>query len=152
MPAYYVHLAGILGWLAQRPWWRRGGWAQMLLKKLHQAMDLSLRATKETTSAICNSMAALVVTERQFWLNLSGFKEKEKAFLLEAPLSLRRRCHLSHWEVSGGEEARGTSLAELRSQGLLDGSSPRCVQDPYTGCRGSGWHFQPKPSNGLHFG
>lgn len=68
----------------------------MLLKKLHQAMDLSLRATKETTSAICHSMAALVVTERQFWLNLSGFKEKEKAFLLEAPLSLRRRCHLSH--------------------------------------------------------
>lgn len=57
------------------------------IKKLRRATDLSLRATKETAHAIGPSMAALVGTERHLWLNLSDIKEKDKAFLLVAPLS-----------------------------------------------------------------
>ncbi len=37
--------------------------------------------------AIGRSMAAMVATERHLWLNLSGIKEKDRAFLLVAPIS-----------------------------------------------------------------
>ncbi|KAL0157250.1 hypothetical protein M9458_048496, partial [Cirrhinus mrigala] len=49
--------------------------------------DLSLRATKETARAIGRSMAALVAAERHLWLTLSDMKEKDRVFLLDAPLS-----------------------------------------------------------------
>lgn len=42
-----------------------------------------LWATKQMAHTICFSMAALVATERQLWLNLSGIKERERAFLLD---------------------------------------------------------------------
>lgn len=32
-------------------------------------------------------MAALVATEKHLWLNLSGINEKDKAFIIDAPLS-----------------------------------------------------------------
>ncbi|KAG1961314.1 hypothetical protein F2P79_005480 [Pimephales promelas] len=57
------------------------------IKELRQAADISLRATKETARAVGRSMSALVATERHLWLNLSNMKEKDKAFLLDAPLS-----------------------------------------------------------------
>ncbi|XDV15099.1 hypothetical protein PO909_015239 [Leuciscus waleckii] len=57
------------------------------IAELRKATDLSLRATKETARAIGRSMAAMVATERHLWLNLSGIKEKDKSFLLDAPLS-----------------------------------------------------------------
>ncbi|KAL0164602.1 hypothetical protein M9458_040355, partial [Cirrhinus mrigala] len=49
--------------------------------------DLSLRATKETARAIGRSMASLVAAERHLWLTLSDMKEKDRVFLLDAPLS-----------------------------------------------------------------
>ncbi|CAM4608253.1 unnamed protein product [Leuciscus chuanchicus] len=55
--------------------------------EMRRAVDLSLRATKETARAIGRSMAALVATERHLWLNLSGIGEREKTFLLDAPIS-----------------------------------------------------------------
>ncbi|MGL5405218.1 MAG: hypothetical protein ACRDAX_00050, partial [Propionibacteriaceae bacterium] len=55
--------------------------------ELRRATDLSLRATKETAKSIGRSMAALVATERHLWLNLSSIKEKDKSFLMDAPLS-----------------------------------------------------------------
>lgn len=55
--------------------------------ELRKAADLSLRATREAASAIGRSMAAMVATERHLWLNLSGIKEKDRSFLLDAPLS-----------------------------------------------------------------
>ncbi len=57
------------------------------LAELRRAADLSLRVTKETARAIGRSMAAMVATERHLWLNLSGIKEKDRAFLLDAPIS-----------------------------------------------------------------
>lgn len=59
-------------------------WGPTPLKKLRQATDLPLRATKETACAIGRSMVA---TERHLLLNLSGIKEKDKTFLLDALLS-----------------------------------------------------------------
>ncbi|KAK2903444.1 hypothetical protein Q8A67_008157 [Cirrhinus molitorella] len=55
--------------------------------ELRQATDLSHRATKQTARAIGRSMAALVSTERHLWLNLTGIKDKDRAFLLDAPIS-----------------------------------------------------------------
>ncbi len=46
--------------------------------------DLSLRATKETACAIGRSM---VVAERHLWLTLSNIKDRDRVFLLDAPLS-----------------------------------------------------------------
>ncbi len=54
------------------------------VKELRRATDLGLRATKHT--ARC-SMAGLVVAECHLWLNLTEIWEKEKAFLLDAPIS-----------------------------------------------------------------
>ncbi len=57
------------------------------IAELRRATDLSLRATKETTKAIGQSMAALVVPEQDLWLNLSQIKDKNRAFLLKTPIS-----------------------------------------------------------------
>ncbi len=55
--------------------------------ELRRTTDLSLRATKQTAAAIGRSMAAMVATERHLWMNLSDIGEKEKRFLLDAPVS-----------------------------------------------------------------
>jgi hypothetical protein len=55
--------------------------------ELRKVADLSLRVTKETARAVGRSMAAMVVSERHLWLNLSGIREKDRAFLLDAPIS-----------------------------------------------------------------
>ncbi|KAI2666795.1 Transposon Ty3-G Gag-Pol polyprotein [Labeo rohita] len=57
------------------------------ISELRRAADLSLRATKETARAIGRSMAAMVVVERHLWLTLSDMKEKDRVFLLDAPLA-----------------------------------------------------------------
>ncbi|KAI2646866.1 Transposon Ty3-G Gag-Pol polyprotein [Labeo rohita] len=57
------------------------------ISELRRTADLSLRATKETARAIGRSMAALVSAERHLWLTLSDMKEKDRVFLLDAPLS-----------------------------------------------------------------
>ena len=55
--------------------------------ELRRATDLSLRATKQTARAIGRSMASLVTAERHLWLNLTGIKDKDRTFLLDAPVS-----------------------------------------------------------------
>ncbi|KAL0159107.1 hypothetical protein M9458_047183, partial [Cirrhinus mrigala] len=57
------------------------------ISELRRTADLSLSATKETARAIGRSMAALVAAERHLWLTLSDMKEKDRVFLLDAPLS-----------------------------------------------------------------
>ncbi len=54
--------------------------------ELRRTADLALCATKETTCAIGRSMAALVAAERHLWLTLSDMKEKDRVFLMDAPL------------------------------------------------------------------
>ncbi|KAI2645589.1 Thromboxane-A synthase [Labeo rohita] len=60
--------------------------SQYDISELRRAADLSLRATKETARAIGQSMAAMVAAERHLWLTLSDMKEKDRVFLLDAPL------------------------------------------------------------------
>lgn len=50
--------------------------------ELRQATDLSLWATKQMTMTIGCSMAAVVTMERHLWLNLTGIKDRDRAFLL----------------------------------------------------------------------
>ncbi len=57
------------------------------VKELRRATDLALRATKHTARAVGRSMAASVAAERHLWLNLTEIREKEKVFLLDAPIS-----------------------------------------------------------------
>ncbi len=55
--------------------------------ELRRTTDLALRTTKQTAAAIGRSMAAMVATERHLWMNLADIGEKEKRFLLDAPVS-----------------------------------------------------------------
>lgn len=54
-----------------------------LVRVLHCTTDLTLCATKQAARAIGRSLAAMVATERQLWLNLGknqGIKERDKSF------------------------------------------------------------------------
>ncbi len=64
-----------------------GGVAPDEIEELRRSCDLALRATKQAARTIGRSLAALVVTERHLWLNLSGLKEKDRSFLLDASVS-----------------------------------------------------------------
>ncbi len=55
--------------------------------ELRRTTDLALRATKQATTAMGRSMAAMVVMERHLWVNLADIGKKEKGFLLNAPVS-----------------------------------------------------------------
>ncbi len=57
------------------------------VKELRRATDLALRATKHTARAVGRFMAASVAAERHLWLNLTEIREKEKTFLMDAPIS-----------------------------------------------------------------
>ncbi len=57
------------------------------VKELRRATDLALRATKHTARAVGHSMAASVAAEHHLWLNLTEIREKEKVFLMDAPIS-----------------------------------------------------------------
>lgn len=48
--------------------------------------DLAIRGSKQT-AAIGRAMAAMVFIERHLWINLADIGEKEKHFLLDAPVS-----------------------------------------------------------------
>ncbi|ROI46675.1 hypothetical protein DPX16_7793 [Anabarilius grahami] len=58
-----------------------------LNQELRLTADLALRATKETAKSVGRSMSSLVATERHLLLNLTEIKDKDKAFLLDAPLN-----------------------------------------------------------------
>ncbi len=57
------------------------------VKELRRATDLALRATKHTARDVGHSMAASVAAERHLWLNLTEIREREKVFLMDAPIS-----------------------------------------------------------------
>ncbi len=58
------------------------------IEELCSLSDLALRVTKQAACAIGCSFVALIVTERHFWLNLSGLIEKDRSFVLDAPVCL----------------------------------------------------------------
>ncbi len=57
------------------------------VKELRRATDLALRATKHTARAVGRSMVASVAAERHLWLNLTEIRERDKVFLMDAPIS-----------------------------------------------------------------
>ncbi|KAI2646546.1 Transposon Ty3-G Gag-Pol polyprotein [Labeo rohita] len=106
------------------------------ISELRRTADLSLRATKETARAIGRSMAALVVAERHLWLTLSDMKEKDRVFLLDAPLSPAGLFgDAVNAVVDRYQEARKQAaafqrflLAAVQLTGLLRRSSPAVYQ------------------------
>lgn len=56
------------------------------VKELRQATDMVLRATKHTVHAVGRSMARMVLVECHLWLTLTDIKEKDRSFLLDAPM------------------------------------------------------------------
>ncbi len=56
------------------------------VKELRRATDLALRATKHT-ARVGPSMVGSVAAERHLWLDFTEIREKEKVFLLDAPIS-----------------------------------------------------------------
>ncbi len=57
------------------------------VEELRRATDLALRAAKHTARTVGRSMAGSVAAECHLWLNLTEIREKEKVFLLDAPIS-----------------------------------------------------------------
>ncbi len=57
------------------------------VKELRRATDLALRATKHTARAVRHSMVVSVAAECHLLLNLTEICEKEKVFLMDAPIS-----------------------------------------------------------------
>ncbi len=55
--------------------------------ELRRTTDLALHATKQAATAMGRSMAAMMVTERHLWVNLTDIGKKNKGFLLDAPVS-----------------------------------------------------------------
>ncbi len=81
------------------------------MKELRRATDLALRATKHTARAAGRSMTALVAAERHLWLNLTDIREREKVFLLDAPIS---QSGLFGEAVSAVVDKAKTQLAALK--------------------------------------
>ncbi|XP_042559897.1 protein NLRC3-like [Clupea harengus] len=73
--------------------------------KLRRATDLSLRLTR-CTSQVGRVMGATVATQRSLWLSLAKLTDREKAPLLDAPISIQG--------VFG--EAVGTMAAQFEEQ------------------------------------
>ncbi len=65
----------------------RTGLTPEAMKELRRATNLALRGTKHTARAVGRSMASLVAAERHMWLNLTEIREREKVFLMDAPIS-----------------------------------------------------------------
>ncbi len=107
--------------------------------ELHRATDLSLRATKETARAIGRSMAALVSTQRHLWFSLSQISEKDRVFLLDAPILPSGPFSAAvNSVVDRFQEAKKQVAAFQRfslvvlSVGLIGGISSSCVWAPLT--------------------
>lgn len=114
-----------------------GGIGLDAVNKLRWATDLSLHATKETARSIGRAMSALVATVRHLWLNLSAMKDKDKNFLMDAPLlppdlfSNAVNTVVKRFQEASKQTAAFQKLlpTALRSQGLLSRSSPK-LQKP----------------------
>ncbi|KAI2645137.1 Transposon Ty3-G Gag-Pol polyprotein [Labeo rohita] len=99
------------------------------ISELRRTADLSLRATKETARAIGRSMAALVAAERHLWLTLSDMKEKDRVFLLDAPLSPAGLFgEAVNAVVDRYQEAPVPPSPSSGSRGCCDGAAPAVYQ------------------------
>ena len=126
MAVLQAYQADLLGDLDQG-----AGLSPEAVAELRRTTDLALRATKQTAASIGRSMAAMVATERHLWLNLAGIGEKEKAFLLDAPVSPSELFGTSVEAVVGKfREAKARSAAFKTCIPLRSGSEPRQAGEP----------------------
>ncbi len=94
------------------------------IMELRRTADLALRATMETTRAIGWSMAAMAAAERHLWLTLSDIKDKDRIFLLDAPLAPLGLFGDAVDFVVGRHQ-------EARRQAVAFGSASRCRSCPH---------------------
>lgn len=59
---------------------------ETLASYLSQSETSSLKIPVLLSTPLHHSLAAMVVMERHLWLNLEDIREKEKNFLLDAPI------------------------------------------------------------------
>lgn len=71
------------------------------MRTLRSHLSLFSREEGQSSAAIGRSLAAMVATEGHLWVNLAGIGEKEKAFLLDAPVSPSERFRTSVETVVG---------------------------------------------------
>ncbi len=97
------------------------------VKELRRATDLALRATKHTARAMGRSMAGSVAAERHLWLNLTEICEKEKVFLLDAPISqsgLFGEAGSSVMETFRSAKMQSAALKQFMPRRTRDHSTP----------------------------
>ncbi len=97
------------------------------VKELCRATDLALRATKHTARALGRSMAGPVAAERHLWLNLTEIREKERVFLLDAPISqsgLFGEAVSSVVEKFRSAKTQSTDLKQFMPRRTKDHSTP----------------------------
>ncbi len=77
--------------------------------------------------------AAMVAAERHLWLTLSDIKDKDRVFLLDAPLApLGLFGDTVYTIVDKRRHSSGSCLVTHQLRRLLDGSSPSRVPAPGT--------------------
>ncbi len=97
------------------------------VKELRRATDLAMRATKHTACAMGRSMAGSVAAERHLWLNLTEIREKEKVFLLDAPISqsgLFGEAVSSVVEKFRSAKTQSAALKQFMPRRMRDHSTP----------------------------
>ncbi len=97
------------------------------VKELRRATDLALRATKHTARAVGCSMAGSVAAECHLWLNLTEIREKEKVFLLDAPISqsgLFGEAVSSVVEKFRSAKTQSAALKQIMPRRMRDHSTP----------------------------
>ncbi len=97
------------------------------VKELRRATDLALRATKHTARAVGRSMAGSVAAEHHLWLNLTEIREKEKVFLLDAPISqsgLFGEAVSSVVEKFRSAKTQSAALKQFMPRRMRDHSTP----------------------------
>ncbi len=97
------------------------------VKELRRATDFALRAIKHTACAVGRSMADSVAAERHLWLNLTEIREKEKVFLLDAPISqsgLFGEAVSSVVEKFHSAKTQSAALKQFMPRRMRDHSTP----------------------------
>ncbi len=97
------------------------------VKELRRDTDLALRATKHTARAMGHSMAGSVAAEHRLWLNLTEIREKEKVFLLDAPISqsgLFGEAVSSVVEKFSSAKTQSAALKQFMPRRMRDHSTP----------------------------
>ncbi len=113
-----------------------GGVAPAEIEELRCLSDLALCMTKQVALAIGCFLVALIVTKRHLRLNLSGLIEKDRSFVLDAPV-LPAGLFGSAAEMVVHKFREARKVKSVASEGYI----PCLSQLPFT-------HLEPEPAAG----